>query len=164
MPGKPMAMSPDEFMALPVYGPAARRPGDVYFMFQGREMIVGHTNLVASDTTQRIHSMNEGGVLRTRVKPWSGIAYRFRDGLNRGLGLRSAKLAEDWVGQVGYSDRKLPGTRHWARAAQNLIGSSEVWPRGCWQVEQVPPARPHERHQHDLFGDGGTGLPTLLCG
>jgi hypothetical protein len=103
-----------EDMGLPVYKKDLRKAGDILFQLNDEGELI-HTAMTASDTTKKVHSDEDDGVIVDDLK--SGhrryIVYRINEKYSD-TAYQAAKLAEGWNGKVKYSDFQLgimPGGR-----------------------------------------------------
>ncbi len=106
---------------VPQYADNIRQPGDIFIHIRGDK--AGHTNMVCQDVTQKVDSVDGGGV---RTMPMTAdrhpaLVYRFSDAA---VALRAALLAESWGNNVGYSDGPTAGIGITGRVLSALMGSS----------------------------------------
>lgn len=86
---------------LPIYTTSIRKPGDVFFHVD--DNYAGHTNMTAKDVSYKIDSVDPDGVRKVEIlrDRHPALVFRFSD---EAVARRAALLAEEWVGEVKYSD------------------------------------------------------------
>src|SRR5436190_8496103 len=106
------------------YGQSNRKSGDILFLMKGGlDKPVGHTYMIAPDTTKVVHSVATLGVVTGTVKmslPY--LIFRYEGDEADDITQRAARLAREWAadeekddqghtnpGNVGYSNHHLPG-------------------------------------------------------
>lgn len=86
---------------LPDYAAFGPQAGDVFFHVDGEA--AGHTNMIAPDVTKKVDSVDPVGVREVPLNrdAHPALVFRFHDAA---VAQRAARVAQDWVGTVRYSD------------------------------------------------------------
>ncbi|RVT91839.1 hypothetical protein EOD42_21230 [Rhodovarius crocodyli] len=117
---------------LPLYTRSMSRPGDVFFHANGGA--IGHTNIVSSDVSMKVDSVDGVGVRKMPMARDNNSAIVFRF-YNADLALRAALVVEEWANNydngtyarngVGYSGGPTAGIGITGRVIGALLGSSK---------------------------------------
>jgi hypothetical protein len=130
---------PDNLQRI-TYGQSQREAGDILFLMEGGlDGPVGHSYMIAPDTSKVVHSVAQLGVVTGTVKmALRYLIFRYTGQDADEITQRAARLAREWAadeekddqghtnaGKVGYSNHHLPGGKIGFRTLGAVFGTSK---------------------------------------